>query len=168
MRDQLLTHLPALRRYAHALAGNRADAEDLVQDCVVRAMARERGWRGENLRAWLFAILTNRHRNLRRGARRAPPTRPLDEADGVAAPMPEPDPLERDRLDAALQALPPERRAVLLLVVLEQLSYAEAAAVLGIPLGTVMSRLSRARRQLAATLRRDNIVPLRRDRSEGA
>lgn len=162
MRDQLLTHLPALRRYAHALAGNRADAEDLVHDCVTSAITREKGWRGDNLRAWLFAILTNRHRNLVRRDRRAPQFRPLAEADGVAAVTPEPDPLARDRLNAALQDLPQEMRAVLLLVVLEQLTYAETADILGIPVGTVMSRLSRGRRQLARTLARDNIVPLER------
>lgn len=162
MRDQMLQHLPALRRYAHALTGDCADAEDLLQDCIARAMAQEGRWRGINLKAWLFTIMTNLFRNGMRSRRRAAPLFPLEAAGDVAAPFAEPDPLEQNRLVAALATLAPEMRAVLLLVVLEECSYAETAGILDIPQGTVMSRLSRARRQLARVLAQDNIVPLKR------
>ena len=161
MREELAGHLPALRRFAHGLAGNRADAEDLLQDCLAQAVAREKSWRGGNLRAWLLAIMVNRFRNGLRAARRRPALTPLDDVE-IAAADALPDPLANRRLHAALDSLAPESRAVVMLVVLEEMSYAETAQVLGIPIGTVMSRLSRARRQMAEMLARDNIVSLRR------
>lgn len=164
MRAELMTHLPALRRYAYGLTGNRDAAEDLFQAAVARALEKQRNWRGVNLRAWLFAIMTNLHRNHIRSGRRTPESVPLETAPLVAIP-PEgidgvPDPLLQRRLVAALALLSPDMRAVLLLVVLEGYSYEEVARILDIPSGTVMSRLSRARRGLAAALEADNIVSM--------
>lgn len=143
---RLIACIPRLRRYARALLGERGSADDLVQDTV------ERGWqklasfrRGADLRPWLFSIMHNLHVDQLR--RPALATVALDgQSEPAAAAAPERGDI-RD-LETALQLLPDEQRAVLLLVVLEDLSYDEVAGILGIPLGTVMSRLSRARERL--------------------
>lgn len=145
----LVQHIPRLRRYARALTGDHARADDLVQDTLERALNKLSLWRhGSDLRAWLFTIMHNVFINQLR-ARVADAHLPLDE---VAADMPAPaaaaDRLEIRDLDVALRRLPDEQRAVLLLVGLEQMSYAETARTLGIPAGTVMSRLSRARERV--------------------
>jgi RNA polymerase sigma factor (sigma-70 family) len=142
-------HIPDLRRYAWALVRDREAADDLVQDCLEHALA---GWRMRrrdgNLKAWLFTILRNQHiSELRRRARRG--TRAdVEEADAAGEAHREGDPerrlIFRDCL-SALDALPEEQKSILLLVGVEDLSYEEMSKVLGIPLGTVMSRLSRAR-----------------------
>ncbi|WP_404401046.1 RNA polymerase sigma factor [Pelagibacterium halotolerans] len=159
-----MTHLPALRRYAYGLTGDRDAAEDLFQASVARALEQQRSWRGVNLRGWLFTIMTNLNRNTLRSGRRAPQSVPLEGAPAVAADGDGidgvPDPLLQRRLLAALETLSPDMRAVLLLIVLEGYSYGEVAGILEIPMGTVMSRLSRARRGLAAALRQDNIVSM--------
>lgn len=161
MREDLAQYMPALRRYARALAGNAADADDLFQDCLERALLHEHSWRGQNLKAWLFTLMTNRHRNLLRSQRAAPRTSPLETADPIAEQRPEPDPHEHDRLVKALNLISEDGRAVLLLVALEGYTYAEVAGILEVPIGTVMSRLSRARHNLSEILRGDNILPLR-------
>lgn len=161
MREQLAQHMPALRRYAHALTGHAADAEDLFQDCLIRALEHENSWRGVNLKAWLFTLMTNQHRNMIRSARSRPRTTPIEDAEPVPDQRPEPDPHEHDRLMRALNLISDDGRAVLLLVVLEGYTYAEVAEILGIPIGTVMSRLSRARRHLSEILRGENIYPMR-------
>lgn len=148
----LLAELPRLRRYARALVGERAAADDLVQDTLERAWARSSQWRpGSELRTWLFAIMHNlRIDQLRR---QAPPTQPID--DSFVEPptrATQSDALELGDLAAALAQLPEEQRAVLLLVGLEEMSYADIAASLGIPAGTVMSRLARGRERLRALL----------------
>ena len=139
-------HIPRLRRYARALAGDAHRADDLVQDTLERALAKFHLWRhGSDLRAWMFAIMHNVFVNQLQVRRELA----LDE--GVEAALegaPRSDPLELRDLDAALQRLPAEQREVLLLVGLEQLSYAETCKALGIPVGTVMSRLSRGRERL--------------------
>ncbi|MCD7058375.1 RNA polymerase sigma factor [Pelagibacterium xiamenense] len=159
-----MSHLPALRRYAYGLTGNRDAAEDLFQATVARALENQRSWRGINLRGWLFAIMTNLNRNRVRDGRRTPESVPFEDAPGLAAAgdgaEEARDPLLQRRLVAALDTLSPDMRAVLLLVVLEGYSYGEVARVLEIPMGTVMSRLSRARRGLATALRQDNIVSM--------
>lgn len=160
MRDALIAHLPALRRYAHGLTGNRAEAEDLLQATLQRALESGAVWRGANLRGWLFTIMTNLFRNGLRAARRRPVLVPITEAEGVAASGAEPDPLLASRLAAALATLNPEARAVLMLVVLEGCSYAEVAQIMDVPPGTVMSRLARARRQLAGQLANEAVVYL--------
>lgn len=142
--------IPRLRRYARALVGDRSVADDLVQDTLERAWSRLHLWRrGTDLRAWMFTVMHNVHVNRVRAAREH---LPLDE-EGAEAELPppaEPGALELRDLDRSLAALPDEQREVLLLVVLEDLSYGEVAIALGIPLGTVMSRLSRARARMRA------------------
>lgn len=144
----LLAELPRLRRYARALVGERAAADDLVQDTLERAWARAAQWRPDGeLRAWLFGIM----HNLRMDQLRRPglSTRSLEDGDLDLPTRPtQADALEVGDLDAALARLPEEQRAVLLLVALEEMRYDEVAATLGIPLGTVMSRLSRGRERL--------------------
>ncbi len=160
----VLAVLPRLRRYARSLTRNGDDAEDLVQDCVEKAFARRATWRGDNLQGWLMTILTNLNRNRARGLGRMPAFVSIEDAGEPEAAIPENDPLERDRLVAALNRIDPDQRAVLMLVVVEGYAYAEVAAMLGIPIGTVMSRLSRARRNLASALAAGNVVELRRNR----
>lgn len=145
--------IPALRRYARALLRDRSAADDLVQDCLERAVRHWGQRRADgNPRAWVFAILQNLFKTrLRRIANRAPDVA-LEDADesaiAVAAPQ-EKQVLYKETLNA-LAKLPEDQRAVLLLLAVEDLSYAEAAKVLGVPIGTVMSRLSRARERLLA------------------
>ena len=147
--------IPALRRYARTFVRGAADADDLVQDTLERAISRwyQRRSDGET-RAWLFTILHNLAVNhLRRAARRGREV-PLDDAgeSDVAVPSAQEDALRRDDILGAVGRLPDEQRSVLLLVSIEDMSYAEAARILDIPIGTVMSRLARARAQLQKLL----------------
>lgn len=140
---------PSLKRYALALTRDRDIAEDLVQDTLARALSREHLWHGGSLRAWLFTILTNLDRN----RRRALAVRPrADEFDERQFGTPAGDALMKRALERGVASLPAEQREVLLLVALEGLSYREVAAVQEVPLGTVMSRLSRARTALRGAL----------------
>jgi RNA polymerase sigma-70 factor (ECF subfamily) len=150
--QSLIELIPRLRRYARALVGDRYAADDLVQDTVERAINNRHLWRpGSDLRAWLFAIMHNVFVNQLR-SRRAHPEEALDD-DALPAVAPvDGAQLEIRDLQTALALLPPEQRAVVLLVGLEQLTYAEASETLGIPIGTVMSRLFRGRERLRATL----------------
>ncbi|MFD1326319.1 RNA polymerase sigma factor [Mycoplana ramosa] len=157
----LLALVPGLRRYSHSLSRSDADGEDLLQDCVETALTRRGQWRGTNLRGWAFTIMTNLYRNRHRQTIRRP-TAAIEEAEQVVQPDQIGDPLERARIRAALETLSPDYRTTLMLVVVEGYSYQEAADLLTIPIGTVMSRLSRARHQLAERLAKDNIVALRR------
>ena len=150
--EELLGWVPRLRRYARALAHNRADADDLVQDTLERAWAKSALWRGvTDARGWLFGVMHNLHVDGVRKPRLA--TQMLDDDTpevGIA-------PTQGERLavldlQAALDQLPIEQRQVLLLVALEEMPYAEIAATLGIPIGTVMSRLSRGRERLRALM----------------
>ncbi|MCB9992448.1 MAG: RNA polymerase sigma factor [Hyphomicrobiaceae bacterium] len=161
LRDDLAIHMPALKRYARALCGNAHDADDLFQDCLERALANEHGWRGTNLKAWLFTLMTNRHRTILRTGRSRPRSAPLDEAADLVMDEAQSDPQARDRIVRALGLISEEGRATLLLVALEGYAYAEVATILDVPIGTVMSRLSRARRQLSEILKGDNILPMR-------
>jgi RNA polymerase sigma-70 factor (ECF subfamily) len=144
-----------LRRYAFALLGDRDRADDLVQDCLERAWSRAHLWRRGNIRGWLFTIMHNVNVNARRRDRRSPLMTALDPS-GIDAPS---RPLQEDGLSLAalrdaLGTLPDEQREVVLLIGLEEFSYAEAAQILSVPIGTVMSRLHRGRerlRQLLAT-----------------
>ncbi|GLK74524.1 sigma-70 family RNA polymerase sigma factor [Ancylobacter dichloromethanicus] len=144
--------IPALRRYARALMRERAAADDLVQDCLERAISRWHQRRpNDDARAWIFTILHNlAMTRLRRSAQR-PVHVALDDADAanLSLAAPQEDGLRHRELLAALARLPDEQRTVLLLVTVEELSYAETARVLDVPIGTVMSRLSRARERLA-------------------
>ena len=144
----ILAEIPRLRRYARAMLGDRAAADDLVQDTLERAWSRCTLWRaGSDLRAWLFSIM----HNLRVDQLRRPSvsTHSIDEDDfEVPTRATQADRLEVQDLESALRQLPDEQREVLLLVALEDLSYAEIASALGIPVGTVMSRLARGRERL--------------------
>jgi RNA polymerase sigma-70 factor (ECF subfamily) len=153
--EGIITHIPHLRRYARALTGDHALSEDLVQDTLERAWRRIALWRpGSDLRAWLFTIMHNLYVNqLKAGARGLGRNAARGELDLPVSPAPE-DRLELRDLHKALQRLPHEQREVVLLVGLEQMSYDEAAKVLGVPIGTVMSRLSRGREQLRSMMNR--------------
>ena len=141
--------LPILRRYAHALTGNAAWADDLVQDTAERALRRWTTWSANgNLRAWLLTILRNLYIDQLRKQRE------ISTGDndalwrGMAVPEEKVDGLFLRDVQRALYSLPMEQREVLLLIGLEELSYQEASSILKIPLGTVMSRLSRAREHM--------------------
>lgn len=141
--------VPALRRYARALTRDVDCADDLVQDCLERAIARRGLFRPKgSVRAWLFTILVNLHRNGRRGERRRGQSADLADVPELSVPAPQPGHLALAELDRAIGVLPAEQREALLLVVLETVSYQEAATILSIPLGTLMSRLGRARAAL--------------------
>ena len=150
----ILACIPSLRRYARGLVSDRDRADDLVQDTLERAWARFSMWhrRGE-IRAWMFGIMHN-HFIDRLRAQRAVPEDLIGDGEGEGWPEQaqqrplQADALEVRDLDRLLQRLPPEQREVLLLVAVEELSYAEVAQALGLPIGTVMSRLSRARGRL--------------------
>ena len=147
--DELEACVPALRRYARALTRNFDHADDLVQDCLERAISRRGLFRpGGPLRPWLFTMLTNIHRNARRSERRRGEMVDVDALPDLGTPAPQPGHLALVELDRAIGALPLDQKEALLLVTLEGLAYADAAAVLGIPTGTLMSRLGRARASL--------------------
>ncbi|MCB1745373.1 MAG: sigma-70 family RNA polymerase sigma factor [Gammaproteobacteria bacterium] len=150
----IVEQIPSLRRYARTLTGHATQSEDLVQDCLARALSRRRLWHAQHeIRPWLFTIMHNVYVNqVRRDVVRSNhqshvqsiserPTEPADKLLTI-----------RD-LETALHGLPHDHREILLLVGVEQLSYQETAKVLDIPIGTVMSRLSRARARLREALR---------------
>ena len=157
----LLSLLPSLRRYARSLTHDTSEGEDLLQDAVERALLNRHQWSGANLRGWTFTIMTNLFRNrLRRDVHK--PQSGLEAVEMLPDGREPADPLQRNRLLAALNMLPPDQRATLMLVVVEGYSYAETAEITGAPIGTVMSRLSRARSSLAGILENDNVIALRR------
>ncbi|MBI2358670.1 MAG: RNA polymerase sigma factor [Deltaproteobacteria bacterium] len=147
--EEITACIPRLRRYARALTGNRDSADDLVQDTLERAWSRFHLWRhGSDLRAWLFTIMHNLFINHTRRRNRESEIPPEDKVSGIPLNPPLDALVELKQLDKALRHLPDEQREVVLLVGLEQMSYHEVARVLGIPVGTVMSRLSRGRERL--------------------
>jgi RNA polymerase sigma-70 factor (ECF subfamily) len=141
--------IPALRRYARALTRDAEMADDLVQDTLVRALRSEHLFHGGDVRSWLYTILTNLNRNRLRSLSRRPMLTSIDENDAAGASGPEAG--GRD-IERALALLVDEQRTALLLVVLEGLTYREVAEVQGVPIGTVMSRLARARVQIKTYL----------------
>ena len=158
----LEAEIPRLRRYARALTRDVSRADDLVQSCLTRAVAKQHLWQpGTDLRAWLFTILHNQHVNdVRRSVREGVNVAVEEmapvltvQSNAIAA-------LQLRDLERAIGQLPQEQRQVILLVGLEGMRYEEVAAILGVPVGTVRSRLSRGRDQLrrnsrtAKTLRR--------------
>jgi RNA polymerase sigma-70 factor (ECF subfamily) len=147
----LVELIPRLRRYARALVGDRASADDLVQDTLERAWTKLHLFRqGTDLRAWLFTVMHNVHVNRIRAARQ---TDELDEEmPELAQRATQGDSLMVRDLERAIAALPSAQREVLLLVALEDLSYEETARALDIPIGTVMSRLARAREKVRALM----------------
>ena len=167
----LESEIPRLRRYARALTRDASRADDLVQSCLVRAIAKQHLWQpGTDLRAWLFTILHNQHVNdVRRAVR-----------EGAAVPVEDVAPmltvnsnagasLQLRDLERAIARLPDEQRQVILLVGLEGMRYEEVATILGIPIGTVRSRLSRGRETLRVLMDiRDDDAPRRPDRNGGS
>jgi RNA polymerase sigma-70 factor (ECF subfamily) len=155
LRSQIAAHIPQLRRFARALAGNQALADDLVQDCIERAL---RKWHlydeTRSLRTWLFTILRNIYISGLRRDGRAVFAKSVDElGPGEGAMRPEQESrLAVEDIAAAIGRLPDDHREVILLVALEDMSYREIAEITGVPIGTVMSRLSRARASLRVTL----------------
>jgi RNA polymerase sigma-70 factor, ECF subfamily len=147
-QERVQSSIPALRRYARALTRDTETADDLVQDTLVRALRSEHLFHGGDARAWLYTILTNLNRNRLRSLSRRPVLAPIKDSDAVT---PGPDSGGRD-ISRALEDLAEEQRSALLLVVLEGLTYREVADVQGVPIGTVMSRLARARTQIKAYL----------------
>jgi RNA polymerase sigma-70 factor (ECF subfamily) len=147
-RQRIEATIPALRRYARALTRDAETADDIVQDTLVRALRSEDLFHGGDVRAWLYTILTNLNRNRLRSIARRPILTPIKDSDSAMA---GPDTGSRD-IARALEELAEEQRMALLLVVLEGLTYREVAEVQGVPIGTVMSRLARARQQIKAYL----------------
>lgn len=147
---RLEPEIPRLRRYARALTRDVSRADDLVQNCLTRAIAKQHLWQpGTDLRAWLFTVLRHQHiSDMRRSAH----DRNTVSTDDIAPVWSiEPDALhvlELRDLDAAIARLPQEQRQAILLVGLEGMLYDQAASILGIPVGTLRSRLSRTRNQL--------------------
>jgi RNA polymerase sigma factor (sigma-70 family) len=162
--DALLEQqIPALRRYAYGLVRNAEAADDLVQDTLERALSRWVLRRGEgDLRAWLFAILHNRYVDQYRRTKRQGDSVDLDDASVPPSPPRQEAGLEMQDVLAALDQLPAEQKSLLLLVGVEDLSYDEAARVAGVPIGTVMSRLARARQKLRSILETGRATLLRR------
>jgi len=157
VREQLYEHVPRLRRYARALVANRELADDLVQDTLERALSRLAQFKADtDLRAWLFTIMHNLFVNQVRKASARSVHVSIDDEDfdgiDIAVPASQTNPLEVRDLDQALQRLPAGQRAVVLLVGLEEMSYTDVASALDIPVGTVMSRLSRGRERLRAMM----------------
>lgn len=152
--QRLVALLPRLRRYARALTADTHAADDLVQDTIERGWTRSRQWQpGTDLRAWLFSIMHNRRVDLLRSQRNFVETSDDDDighelvATHVAG-----NALDAIDLQRAFARLSPQHREIMLLIAVEQLSYEEAAQSIGVPVGTVMSRLSRARAALRAML----------------
>ena len=161
----IAAELPRLRRYARALLGDTDAADDLVQDCVERALSRAHLFQaGTNMRAWLFTILHNLHVNsVRRQHSRGDSTSFEHQTDAVGATNPaQGQGLELRDLSRAIAELSVEQRQAVLLVGLEDMSYRDAADLLGVPVGTVMSRLSRGRERLRVLTGDDDRHILRR------
>jgi RNA polymerase sigma-70 factor (ECF subfamily) len=155
-------HIPALRRYAFALVRDRDRADDLVQDTLERALSRWLLRRPDgDVRAWLFTILRNLHVSSWRRDRRHGTSVAIDETTMPAAARQD-TALEVHDVLAALDQLPEEQKSLLLLVGVEDFSYDDAARILGMPIGTVMSRLSRARQRLRSIVETGKVTLLRR------
>ena len=162
IHQKIEAELPRLRRYARALVRDAVGADDLVQDCLTRALGKLHLWReGTDLRAWLFTILHNQYVNYVRSSVRAGTTVEFGEADLLLSqPANQEAGLKLRDLDRALGQLPAEQRAVILLIGLEGMSYDEVAAAVGVPTGTVRSRLSRGRLALRELM---DVEPTRHD-----
>jgi RNA polymerase sigma factor (sigma-70 family) len=147
--------IPSLRRYAHGLMRDRATADDLVQDCLERAISRWHQRREDSdPRSWMFTIMHNLAINQMRQKRRRGPHIALEDVDESSLPFapPQDESLRHQDLLRALGELPEDQRALLLLISVEDVAYAEAADMLKIPIGTVMSRLGRARERLRSAM----------------
>jgi RNA polymerase sigma-70 factor, ECF subfamily len=164
-RKRLIAELPHLRRFARALCGDAALADDLAQDCVERALLKSHLYDASKpLRAWLYAVLRNIHVSHWRSNRKFASAKDLDDLigfEGAVAPAQE-DNLSTALITQALDKLPPQQREVLVLISLEEVSYKEASEIIGVPMGTIMSRLSRARSSMQNILEERGTTILRR------
>jgi RNA polymerase sigma-70 factor, ECF subfamily len=154
-RRAIIDEIPRMRRYARSLLRDRDAADDLVQDSLERALSRMERWTtGDSPRRWLFTIMHHLFVDqLRRAKRHVQAVTMMPETiDALATPAQQPDKVASTEVLSALQQIAPERRAALTLVAVEGLSYADAANVLGIPAGTLMSRIARGREELRAIL----------------
>lgn len=160
----MVAQIPSLRMYARALVGDPTQADDLVQDCLERAWSRSHLFRSEgDIRVWLFAILHNLYVSAVRRQSRQPVLTPLtDQVESPSMRSAQESRVEIANLERALAGLPVDQRAAVLLVGLEDMTYEEAAAVLGIPVGTLMSRLHRGRKRLRARTAGDTPARLKR------
>lgn len=147
-------YIPALQRYAVSMTRNSVAADDLVQECVVRALTKARLYRpGTNLRAWLFTILHNLHiSEVRRARQWRVPLDPDAALAQLSVPPTQTGTVMLRTVHQAIMALPDQQRQILYSIAFDEKSYDEAAAEMGIPLGTVKSRYSRARRALQLRL----------------
>jgi RNA polymerase sigma-70 factor (ECF subfamily) len=151
----ILAEIPRLRRYARALLRDSDAADDLVQDCLERALLRLDNWQtGESPGRWLFTIMHHLFVDQMRKARRRSEIvmLTLDESEALSSPAMQAETIASREIVDALQAISPDRRTALLMVGIEGFSYAEAASILGIPAGTLMSRISRGREELRGLL----------------
>lgn len=162
--DDIVDQIPSLRRYARGLTRHPDRADDLVQDCLERAWRRSHQWRpGSDMRAWLFTIMHSIYANQVRRYCAAPAFVPIDEAEfHTDMTSSAESALHIQDLDKAIAELPDGQREVLLLIVLEGMAYEQVAQILDIPIGTVMSRLHRARERLRGWLDGDQSRGLRR------
>jgi RNA polymerase sigma-70 factor (ECF subfamily) len=171
LRDELMNHLQSMRRYAGHLVNDPSLADDLLQDTLVRALSYEKRFcPGTNLRAWLLTIMRNVFRNQWRQSRIRGVHISVDDERiteiELVSPARQTERLEVRDIDRALLRLASEHREVLFLIAIEEMTYADVAVTLQIPIGTVMSRLSRARRALRQSLCR-NHCPERNKRDVG-
>ena len=158
--SELIQYIPRLRRYARALTGDASRADDLVQDTLERALAKLDLWRpGSDMRAWLFTLMHNIFVNQVRSSANQVFCE-LDEAADVPVSGGQQEALAVRDINAALSRLPAEQREVILLIGLEQFSYADAAHILGVAQGTVMSRLSRARERMRQLMEGKQVAKL--------
>jgi RNA polymerase sigma-70 factor (ECF subfamily) len=164
-RSQLSGEIPHLRRFARALSGDMALADDLVQDCLERALRKSHLYDpARPLRAWLYAVLRNIFISGLRRDSRSSIVKVVDDLTSGEDAVP---PMQEDRLAAslvgeALNRLAPQHREVIVLIGLEEMSYRDVAEITGVPVGTVMSRLSRARESLRQILEDRGHTVLRR------
>ena len=166
LREEILALVPRIKRFARALTRDVVGAEDLVQDCLARALEKIHLWQpGTDLRAWLFTILYRQYiSNTRHDARHRDGVE-LRESDARLVLLPNQTArLELRDLERALARLPKEQRSVILLVGMEGMDYAEAAAVVNTPVGTVRSRVARGRESLRAMT---ELFPARHSRRPG-
>lgn len=154
--ERICEHIPSLRRYARALCRDATSADDLVQECLLRALRKRHLWRPRgSLRAWLFRILYRLHLNQRQSAvhrRESPKADAGDHAGATASSASHELKAVCSDVLEAVEALPREQRDALLLIALEGLSYREAARILGVPIGTVRSRIARAREAVRSSM----------------
>lgn len=149
-------HMPRLRRYARTLAGPD-QAEDLLQDCLERSWAKLDQWQpGTDLRAWMFTIMHNLWVDRIQKSQRIGFVEELDEQLAEIRPSRPDQALDMRDLERAFARLPDAQREVMLLVCVEDMSYAEVAELLGVPTGTIMSRLHRARESLRTWMQQGN------------